>query len=65
MYYLNRACEIQLAASQLAILGQVRQVEPALCQHVSQQFQGVEHERQIVWQAWLRKLDRIDPSYKD
>ncbi|MDA3441413.1 class II aldolase/adducin family protein [Acinetobacter bereziniae] len=65
MYYLNRACEIQLAASQLAILGQVRQVEPALCQHVSQQFQGVERERQIVWQAWLRKLDRIDPSYKD
>jgi ribulose-5-phosphate 4-epimerase/fuculose-1-phosphate aldolase len=65
MYYLNRDCEIQLAASQLAILGQVRQVEPALCQHVSQQFQGVEHERQIVWQAWLRKLDRIDPSYKD
>ncbi|WP_288500435.1 class II aldolase/adducin family protein [uncultured Acinetobacter sp.] len=65
MYYLNRACEIQLAASQLAVLGQVREVEPALCQHVSQQFQGVEHERQIVWQAWLRKLDRIDPSYKD
>lgn len=65
MYYLNRACEIQLTASQLAILGQVRQVEPALCQHVSQQFQSVEHERQIVWQAWLRKLDRIDPSYKD
>ncbi|MCV2444401.1 class II aldolase/adducin family protein [Acinetobacter bereziniae] len=65
MYYLNRACEIQLAASQLAILGQVRQVEPALSQHVSQQFQSVEHERQIVWQAWLRKLDRIDPSYKD
>ena len=65
MYYLNRACEIQLAASQLAILGQVRQVEPALCQHVSQQFQGVEHERQIVWQAWLGKVDSIDTSYKD
>ncbi|HDU2093912.1 class II aldolase/adducin family protein, partial [Acinetobacter baumannii] len=26
---------------------------------------GVEHERQQVWQAWLRRLDRLDTSYKD
>lgn len=65
MYYLNRACEIQLAASQLAALSPVKPIAPALSQHVCEQFQGVEHERQIVWQAWLRKLDRIDPSYKD
>ncbi|RCA00104.1 class II aldolase/adducin family protein, partial [Klebsiella pneumoniae] len=24
-----------------------------------------EHERQQVWQAWLRRLDRLDTSYKD
>lgn len=65
MYYLNRACEIQLAAGQMANLGSVSVMADSLASHVCEQFKKVEHERHLVWQAWLRKLDRIDPSYKD
>lgn len=66
MYYLNRACEIQLAASQLAATaGPVTAIPAHLSQHACEQLQSVEHERQILWQAWLRRLDRIDPSYRD
>lgn len=66
MYYLNRACEIQLAASQLAATaGPVTEIPPQLSQHACEQLQSVEHERQILWQAWLRRLDRLDPSYRD
>ncbi|GAB2699557.1 class II aldolase/adducin family protein [Aliiglaciecola aliphaticivorans] len=65
MYYLNRACEIQLAASQMGSLSKMSTISNELAQYVSSQFKKVEHERHIVWQAWLRKLDRIDPSYKN
>jgi len=65
MYYLNRACEIQLATAQLAALSPITEIPNALAEHVCQQFKGVEHERHIVWDAWVRKLDRLDPSYKD
>lgn len=64
MYYLNKACEIQLAAAQLANLaGPVTRIPPAVSAHVRQQFRGVEHERQLVWAAWLRQLERTDPGY--
>ncbi|MWV11082.1 class II aldolase/adducin family protein [Pseudomonas sp. R-28-1W-6] len=62
MYYLNKACEIQLAA---AALDGVREMPEALSQHACGQFQGCEWQRPLLWQAWLRKLDRLDPSYKD
>lgn len=65
MHYLNKACEIQLAVAQLAALGPVDAISSTLCEHAVQQFRGVEHERQLVWQAWLRRLDRLDPSYRD
>lgn len=65
MYYLNKACEIQLAAAQMAALTPVSEIPESLAQHVCDQFKGVEGERHLVWKAWLRKLDRIDPSYKD
>jgi ribulose-5-phosphate 4-epimerase/fuculose-1-phosphate aldolase len=65
MYYLNKACEIQLAAAQLAsIAGPVTRIPPALSAHVRKQFRGVEHERQLVWAAWLRDLDRSEPDYR-
>ncbi|MCU1719071.1 class II aldolase/adducin family protein [Pseudomonas sp. 5P_3.1_Bac2] len=61
MYYLNRACEIQLAASAL----KTSQIPGHLSQHACEQLQGAEGQRQLLWQAWLRKLDRLDPSYRD
>lgn len=65
MFYLNRACEIQLAAAQLSGTSELELIPNKLASYVSGQFQKAAHERQIVWQAWRRKLDRIDPSYKD
>lgn len=65
MYYLNKACEIQLAAGQMANLTKVSTIAEPLAEYVSEQFKKVESERHIVWNAWLRKLDRIDPSYRN
>lgn len=65
MYYLNKACEIQLAAGQMASLSPISTIPDHLADYVASQFKKVEHERHVVWKAWLRKLDRIDPSYKD
>ena len=65
MYYLNRACGTQMAAAQLAALSPIHTTAPHLSQHACEQLMGVEHERQQVWQAWLRRLDRLDTSYKD
>jgi ribulose-5-phosphate 4-epimerase/fuculose-1-phosphate aldolase len=61
MYYLNKACEIQLAA---AALPEVREMPATLSRHAREQFQGVEWQRQLLWNAWLRKLERLDPSYQ-
>jgi ribulose-5-phosphate 4-epimerase/fuculose-1-phosphate aldolase len=65
MYYLNKACEIQLATAQLSGLSKVSPMSNQLAEHVAGQFKKCEHERHLVWQAWLRKLDKADPSYKD
>ncbi|MBC9252678.1 class II aldolase [Pseudomonas alcaligenes] len=61
MYYLNKACEIQLAA---ATLDSVREMPEALSQHACGQFQGCEWQRPLLWQAWLRKLERECPEYR-
>ncbi|VAS27865.1 ribulose-5-phosphate 4-epimerase related epimerase / aldolase [Klebsiella pneumoniae] len=50
---------------QLAALSPIHTIAPHLSQHACEQLMGVEHERQQVWQAWLRRLDRLDTSYKD
>ncbi|MEL0657704.1 class II aldolase/adducin family protein [Psychromonas arctica] len=65
MFYLNKACEIQLATAQMSGVSAIEVIPDKLAQYVSGQFKKVAYERQIVWDAWLRKLDRIDPSYKD
>ena len=62
MYYLNKACEIQVAASTLR---GIREMPDELSAHACEQFQACEWQRQLVWEAWLRKLDRECPEYKD
>lgn len=62
MYYLNRACEIQLATTGAA--APFSEIPAHLSQHASEQIQGSTWQRQLLWQAWLRKLDRVDPSYR-
>ncbi|WP_409440134.1 class II aldolase/adducin family protein [Psychromonas sp. GE-S-Ul-11] len=65
MFYLNKACEIQLAVGQMSSLSSIETIPDKLASYVSGQFQKVAYERQIVWDAWLRKLDQLDPSYKE
>lgn len=73
MYYLEKACEIQLAAQQ----GGVPLVTPSadVCAHAERQFnrpaqrpEGVLADLDgydLAWKALLRLLDRLDPTYKD
>lgn len=63
MFYLNRACEIQLAITSSS--HPYSPIADHLSRHACKQLQGAEWQRQLLWKAWLRKLDRLDPSYKD
>jgi ribulose-5-phosphate 4-epimerase/fuculose-1-phosphate aldolase len=67
MYYLNRACEIQLACAQMACLpgAAVTEIAPAVSEHVRQQLVKAQPERQLIWAAWLRQLERSAPDYKN
>jgi ribulose-5-phosphate 4-epimerase/fuculose-1-phosphate aldolase len=75
MYYLEKACEIQLAAQQSGA-GLVLPSKE-VCEHTERQYNGPRppsgEERtlddpggyDLAWSALLRLLDRIDPSYKN
>jgi ribulose-5-phosphate 4-epimerase/fuculose-1-phosphate aldolase len=67
MYYLNRACEIQLACAQMASLpsATVTEIAPAVSAHVRQQLVNAQPERQLIWAAWLRQLERSESDYKN
>ena len=41
------------------------EIAEPLSRHACEQLQGAEWQRQLLWQAWLRKLDRLDPGYRD
>lgn len=65
MYYLNQACEIQLEAMQTGR----KLIMPTAkdCTLTAQQFTNpIYHQESVdlVWQAQLRKLDRLDDSYR-
>ncbi|NEO34185.1 MAG: class II aldolase/adducin family protein [Symploca sp. SIO3C6] len=67
MYYLNKACEIQvnvLSSNAKPIIP-----PPEICEHTAKQFEGSflqnNREFQSVWEANRRLLDRLDPSYID
>ena len=64
MFFLERACQIQIAA--LAGGSKVLVPPDAVCVRTSAQFKGdSSYVQGRDWQALLRLLDRIDPSYKD
>jgi ribulose-5-phosphate 4-epimerase/fuculose-1-phosphate aldolase len=75
MYYLEKACEIQLTAQ---AGGQALVLPPKdVCEHAERQFNAPmtatadgrtfvdESGYDLAWTALLRLLDRIDPGYKD
>lgn len=73
MYYLEKACEIQVAATST---GQPFILPPDdICRRAERQFNAPEptaspqlvadpNELNLAWDALLRLLDRLDPSYR-
>jgi ribulose-5-phosphate 4-epimerase/fuculose-1-phosphate aldolase len=73
MYYLEKACEIQLAAQ---AAGKLVLPPAAVCEHTERQFNEpgrplAEGELSdpdglaLAWAALLRLLDRVSPGYRD
>ena len=64
MFYLERACQIQIAA--LAGGHPLIHPPPAVCERTINQFgNDASFVQGRDWQALLRLLDRLDPSYKE
>ncbi len=65
MYYLNLACEVQLAA--MATGAELLVPPPEVCEKVATQNDAMtfgDDDLALEWQAHLRLLDRLDPTYK-
>ncbi|HWI14563.1 MAG TPA: class II aldolase/adducin family protein [Burkholderiales bacterium] len=64
MYYLERACDIQIAA--LGGGAVPRLAAPEVASRVAQQFKTLPYKaKKTEWKALLRMLDRTDPTYRD
>tara|TARA_Y100000589_G_scaffold316469_1_gene341244 strand:- start:1561 stop:2001 length:441 start_codon:yes stop_codon:yes gene_type:complete len=66
MYYLNKACEIQVETMKTG--GELLIPADEVCEHVAQQASSPRYMAQsidLIWQAMLRKLDRTAPSFRD
>lgn len=66
MYYLNKACEVQVEAMKTG--GNLRIPSSTDCEFTARQFEHPAYHQEsvdLVWQAQLRRLDRIDPSFRD
>lgn len=64
MYYLNKACEIQV--NLLATGAKLSIPSPEICEYVARQYEDPVCDTEIVatWEANCRLLDRLDPSYR-
>lgn len=65
MYYLNLACEVQLAA--MATGAELVMPPAEVCEKVARQNEAMsidDDDLGLEWAAHLRLLDRLDPSYK-
>ncbi|HVG81732.1 MAG TPA: class II aldolase/adducin family protein [Methylomirabilota bacterium] len=63
MFYLERACEIQIAA--LSTGRELIQPSPEVCEKTAQQHEGGEEPAGVrEWRALVRQLDKADPSYR-
>ena len=71
MFYLERACQIQVDA--MAGGAPLVMPPPEVCEHTARQFGGADLDRDyadagspsLAWQAMVRLADRIAPDYKD
>jgi ribulose-5-phosphate 4-epimerase/fuculose-1-phosphate aldolase len=65
IYYLERACEAQVLMLTAGRDG-LNHPDPAMPGRVTGQVTGLEQLAvKAIWPALLRKLDRLDPSYRD
>lgn len=69
MFYLDKACEIQMAA---AAAGKLRLPPPEVCEYTAQQYEGTvigdygdPEAMDLAWAAMLRLLDRVAPGYDE
>lgn len=69
MFYLNRACEVQVSA---ATTGTLQLPSPEVCAYTAKQFTGeaeVDYPdtmaNDLLWAALLRQVERIAPDYAD
>lgn len=65
MYYLNKACEIQIEAMKTG--RKLILPSDADCEFTAQQFDNEKYHSEsveLVWNALRRKLDRMDASYR-
>jgi len=69
MFYLDKACEIQVTA---AAAGAMRVPSPEVCEYTARQFEGTvvgdygdPEGMGLAWSALLRLLDRVAPDYAD
>lgn len=71
MFYLERACQIQVDA--MAGGAPLVLPSPGVCEHTARQFGGADGDRDyadggspsLAWQAMLRLADRVAPDYKN
>lgn len=71
MFYLERACQIQVDA--MAGGAPLVLPPPEVCEHTARQFAGEDGDRDyadagspsLAWQAMLRLVERIAPDYKN
>ena len=66
MFYMERACEIQVAT--LSMGQPLRAVPADIAAHVAKQYEssmGDEDDVALEWAAHLRLLERIAPDYRD
>jgi len=66
MFYLNRACEIQ--ESTLAMGLPLVTIDDAKARHVTRQYDQMafdDGDLVLEWEAQMRLLDRLDPSFRD
>jgi ribulose-5-phosphate 4-epimerase/fuculose-1-phosphate aldolase len=63
MYYLERACRIQVTA--MAGGAKLRRPSAEVAEKTARQFSGLPYKaKKTEWKALLRMLDKTDPSYK-
>tara|TARA_B110000285_G_scaffold234963_1_gene313930 strand:- start:270 stop:992 length:723 start_codon:yes stop_codon:yes gene_type:complete len=63
MYYLEKACRAQIDA--MRSHSKLHYPDEVVCQYVYDQYQSYSDYMQYDWNGLIRKLDRLQPDYKN